>query len=381
MFDQFEIPTASLPWIHILWAIPGVLLLCAWGISRRRRTLAVFGYDEERSASWLATLHRRRWGRAALLAGSLLFLTAAAIQPRCNPERTTYKTSARDIAILLDVSRSMLADDLQPSRLERAKLELARLLDRLESDRVGLITFAGDAVVKCPLTANYSYFKRILRTVTTHSVPQGGTKIGDAVRKALRDLLGIDEGDDVEDEGVQAGETVMEEELRGRPETFADILIITDGEDHESYPEYAARQAARLGVGIYAVGLGSEQGTRIPVEDKDGVTKSGNQFVRTRDGEIVLSRLDSKTLQTMVNEAPRGQYLPVGTYNFDLVSFFDETLAKEGGRDVYEEQVFWTEIYQPFLFAALALYLLYLLIPERPRIGQLAMEKATEEAL
>jgi Ca-activated chloride channel family protein len=379
MFEQFEIPAQSLPWIHLLWTVPAVILLCGWGISRRRRTLAIFGYDAERSSTWVNTLQRRRWSRALLLAASLLFLTAAAIQPRCNPERTTYKTSARDIAIILDVSRSMLADDLQPSRLERAKLELARLLDSLEGDRVGLITFAGDAVVKCPLTANYSYFKRILRTVTTHSVPQGGTKIGDAIRKALRDLLGVDEGGEIEEEGVQAGETVMEEELRGRPETFADILIITDGEDHESYPEYAARQAARLGVGIYAVGLGSEKGTPIPTGENATGENAKDKFIRSRDGEVVLSRLDSKTLQTMVNEAPRGQYLPVGTYNFDLVSFFDETLAKEGGRDVFEKQVFWTEIYQPFLFAGLLLYLLYLLVPERPRIGQLAMEKATEE--
>lgn len=373
--ENFEIPQHALPWIHLFWAVPGAVALCAWGIARRAVTLKIFGYDSDRSAEWLASLRRRRWSRAALMALALLLFTVAAVQPRCNPERTSFKTSARDIVVLLDVSRSMLADDLQPSRLERAKLELARLADRLEGDRIGLVAFAGDAVIKCPLTSNYSYFKRTLRTISHRSASQGGTKIGDAVRKALGDLLGLrdeSDGSEIED-GVGVGESVMEDELRGRAETYADLLIITDGEDHDSFPEYAARQAAQLNVGIYAVGLGSEKGTPIPITGENGET----QPLRSRDGEIVYSKLDSKMLQDMINAAPRGQFLPVGTYNFDLVDFFEQTIAQEGGREVTEEQVFWTEIFQPFLLSGLALYLLYLLVPERPKVGQLRIEEET----
>jgi Ca-activated chloride channel family protein len=372
MFEQFDVPALN-PWIHLVWSAPLVLALAAWSIAGRRGLLDVFGWDPARSASWFAALRRRRWRRAFALALALICLTAAAVQPRSNPERATYATAARDIVIILDVSRSMLAADLKPSRLERAKIELSRLADRLHGDRLGLIVFAGDAVIKCPLTSNYTYFKTVLRNVDTRSAPKGSTRIGDAVRKALSDLLGIDRGERTREAKVKAGDTVLEEEMKGEKETFADLLLITDGEDHDSYPVHAAQRAAQLGVGIYAVGLGSEEGSPILVTTKDGKT----EYVRTRQGEVVKSRLDSRTLQDMVNAAPRGQYLPVGTYNFDLVDFYDKTIAKEAGRQVGEEQIFWTEIFQPFVLAGLVLYLVHLLIAERPRRGQLVVPEVT----
>ncbi|MBI4605982.1 MAG: hypothetical protein HY721_28795, partial [Planctomycetes bacterium] len=153
---------------------------------------------------------------------------------------------------------------------------------------------------------------------------------------------------------------------------FADILLVTDGEDMDSYPLHAARAAAEHGVGIYAVGLGSEEGTRIPVRTEGGTV----EYLRSKDGGEVRSKLDSKTLHDMVNASPRGQYLPAGTYNFDLVGFYEKTIAAEGGREVYEENVAWTEIFQPFLLAGLALYLAYLLYPERPRAGGLTPVEA-----
>jgi len=263
----------------------------------------------------------------------------------------------------------MLAADLQPNRLERAKLELERLSEHLEGDRIGLVVFAGDAVIKCPLSSNYSYFKRMLKTVDPRSASQGGTKIGDAVRKALTDLLGIrSRTGETEEPGVKPGETILAEERKGERENFADLLLITDGEDMDSYPVHAARAAAEANVGIYAVGLGSKQGAPIPIK----VVGDRVEYLRSSDGEVVRTKLDSKTLYEMVNVAPRGHYLPVGTYNFDLVDFFEQTLAQEEGRDIYDEQVFWTEIFQPFLLAGLVLYLIHILLPERPKSGQLA---------
>lgn len=376
MFEEFELAPHAQQWIHLVWFIPLVIGLCAWGVSARRKKLGVFGYDPARSHDWLQSLKKLRLRRALLFATALTCLTAAAVQPRANPEKRRFKTTARDIVVLLDVSKSMLAADLQPNRLERAKLELERLSDHLEGDRIGLVVFAGDAVIKCPLTSNYSYFKRMLKTVAPRSASQGGTKIGDAVRKALTDLLGIRSRTiTAEEPGVQPGETVLAEERKGERENFADILLITDGEDMDSYPIHAARAAAGANVGIYAVGLGSERGAPIPIQVK------GNQveYLRSSDGKVVRTKLDSRTLHEMVNAAPRGQYLPVGTYNFDLVDFFEKTVAQEQGRDIYDEQVFWTEIFQPFLLAGLLLYLLHILVPERPRSGQLQM--AAEETL
>ena len=209
MFEQFEIP-AVYPWVHLFWAAPVLLLVSGWSLARRRHTLAVFGYDEVRSRTWLQSLTRRRWQRAILLGVAVVFFTAAAVQPRCNPDEQNYKTASRDIAVLLDVSRSMLAVDLQPSRLERAKDEIMRLADRLHGDRLGLVVFAGDAVIKCPLTRNYSYFKSTVRHVTSNSASQGGTRIGDAIRKALTDLLGFHGRDDtLHPPAPRVGETAL----------------------------------------------------------------------------------------------------------------------------------------------------------------------------
>ena len=369
MFEQFDIPGIQ-PWAHLIWLVPILLLVCGWGIAKRDATLRIFAYDPVRSAEWLKALKRRRWRKAILLACAIVFLTSAAVQPRCNPKQQTYKTSSRDIAVLLDVSRSMLATDLQPNRLERAKDELSRLADRLRGDRIGLVVFSGDAVIKCPLTRNYSYFKSTLHNVTTRSASTGGTSIGDAIHKALSDLLGVDTGDHPPaDENTEVGETVMEDEMRGRKETYADILLITDGEDHNSYPIHASKRAAQFNVGLYSVGLGDEDGSPIPIDD-GGKT----EFLKNREGEVVISRLDAKTLIEMTNNAPRGAFLPVGTQNFDLSEFYSESIAKDSRREIVEKQVFWTEIYQPFLFAGIFFYLLHLLLQERPRTGQLAIE-------
>lgn len=137
MIEQFELAPDALPWIHLVWLAPVALALTMWALARRQAVLHRFGHDRERSADWLRSLRRRRWRKAWLLAGAFLFLAAAAVQPRANPERTRIKTSARDLAVVLDVSRSMLADDIKPSRLERAKLELKRMVKALGGDQIG----------------------------------------------------------------------------------------------------------------------------------------------------------------------------------------------------------------------------------------------------
>jgi len=358
-------------WIQLLGASILILLAAAWGIARRRSQLRAFGIPLDRARVWIRAAGRRRWMRAGLLAAAIALFAVAATQPRANPEKRRIRTEARDLAVLLDVSRSMLAEDLAPNRLDRAKIELARLADALEGDRIGLVCFAGDAVLTCPLTSNYTYFKDVVRNVTDRTASQGGTKIGDAIRKALSDVLGVDRGEPAPEKGVRPGETVLEEEAR-RKKAFADILLITDGEDHDSYPDYAAQRAADLGVGIYAVGIGSSEGSPIPI-----LGPEGKEAPLRYKGEVVLSRLNGKALIDMVDKAPRGAYLPVGTRNFDLVEFYKNAIASGEGREVYEEQVFWTEVFQPFLLAGLALLVAALLVRERPAAGALAAEEAT----
>ena len=362
----------------LLWTVPAVLVIFAWSIPARMRKLALFGYDPIKSAPWLRSLRARRWMRAVLLSISLAFLALATAQPRGNPDKTRYKTTSRDIAVVLDVSKSMLADDIKPNRLERSKLELEDLCEAVKAkgsgDRLGLIVFAGNAVVKCPLTSNYSYFKRVLRTIDAHSASQGGTRIGDAVRKALSELLGARPDAPAEDEAAKPGETVITEERKAKREAFADILIVTDGEDMDSFPLKAAQAAREADIGIYAVGLGSEQGSPILIRGANGQVEP----LKDRSGEVHLSKLDSKTLQDMINSAPRGSYYAVGTLNFDLADFFQKTIALEAGREVEDEQVSYTEIFQPFLLAGFVFYVFFLALNERPRQGQLAqLEPAT----
>jgi Ca-activated chloride channel family protein len=344
--------------VHLVWALL-LLGLLAWrGARLRRWALAAFGL-----ASPAGVASRRHW-RTALLLLSLLFFYVALLRPRTDPVVERVQTRSRDLVVCLDVSRSMLADDIRPNRLERAKLELSRLADALEGDRMGLIVFAGDAVAACPLTANTSYLKRTLRGISPRSANQGGTRIGDAVRKALADVLGLElsrpsaAADDARPEETAEGEPTPPTTGAGpeAPGRFADILLITDGEDHDSYPVYAARSAGALGVGIYAIGLGSPDGHTIPLDD-------GNLLVQ--DGQPVVTKLDTTTLLEMVRTAGRGRVLPVGTDNFDLVDFWRQHVRDQPGRDLEEERLVWTEVFQPFVLTGLALLLAGWAIPLR----------------
>ncbi|MEM7231601.1 MAG: VWA domain-containing protein [Planctomycetota bacterium] len=362
MINEFEFGNFDLVF-HLAWSLPLVFLACAWGVARRRQVLERFGIDMSRYRDWVRAGAQRRWLRTTVMILCLGSLGVAAMRPRCNPEKTTFRQQARDVAVLVDVSRSMLAEDLRPNRLERAKLELDRLCDRLKGDRIGLIAFAGDAVIQCPLTSNYSYFKSSLRGLSPRSASQGGSKIGDAVRKALSDLLGVDtKVRSSEEKETKAGETVLDAELRDeRQRAFADILMITDGEDHDSYPLRAAEQAAEANVGIYVVGLGDEAGTPIPIRNESGQVS----YLKYK-GDVVQTKLDATMLQEMILKAPRGSFTRAGTQNFDLVEIFEQTIGKEEGREVLEENVAWTEIFQVFVLAGFACYLIYLSIPERP---------------
>jgi len=340
--------------VHLVWAVALVVLLAFRAERKRRAALALLTADERSGAAMAAAATRRRW-RIALLSAGLLVLIFGSLQPRANPRKVRAEATVRDLAILIDVSKSMLAEDRKPNRLESVKLEIARLLDRLSGDRVGLIAFAGDAVVVCPLTSNYSYVKRTLRNVGPGTAGQGGTRIGDAMRKAMRDLLGL-EPVTVEDDDPKPGETVLDPLSTKKPGKFADVLLFTDGEDHDSYPKHAARQLRSLGVGLTIVGVGSTEGRTIP--GPDGVVMYRGEAVRTA--------LEDKALRELVLEAGRGRYLPASVHHFDLVDLYEMALRRDDAREVMQERVVWQEVFQPFALGGLALVLLAFAFPIRP---------------
>jgi len=222
----------------------------------------------------------------------------ALMQPRATSatEIVVRSRVAADVMVVLDVSRSMLAEDVAPSRLARAKAEIAEMVRQLPGQRVGLVAFAGRAALMCPLTPDASFFNLALRGVDTNSVSRGGTAIGTAIRTA-----------------VASFPTGPGAKL---------IVLITDGEDHDSYPVEAAQQAKAAGIRILAVGLGSEEGSPIVITDP----KSGARTELIYDGKPVISRLDGDTLRKMALDTG-GAYVPAGTAALDLESIVKQNIT------------------------------------------------------
>jgi len=330
----------SVHWLFALWGLPLVWLLFAYAAYRRRRALERFADTGllPRLTGSVSPL-RRRWKAALILLAAGLLVVALA-RPQWNPKPKTVQRQGRDVVFILDVSRSMLCDDLMPNRLERAKLAINDCIDVLEGDRVGLITFAGTAVVTCPLTMDYGFFRMMLNQVDTASVSRGGTKIGDAVRRAL---------DDVFDE---------------RERRYKDIVLITDGEDHDSFPVEAAQKAGERGVRLLAVGLGDEnEGRPIPITDAHG-----KRTYLEYGGQRVFSRLDGDTLREMVNATPGGKYLPVATGAINLDAVYVNLIGEAEKREIESSTIKrYEEKYQIFLAGAFLLLCVEMAVSERRR--------------
>ena len=327
----------SLQNLNLLWLLPLAVLLFCYAGWRRRRALERFA-SSGLLPRLVATvsLAKRRW-KAALTILALAFLIVALARPCWNPIPQTITRKGRDVVFVLDVSRSMLADDLQPNRLERAKLAIQDCLEALQGDRVALVIFAGTALVRCPLTLDYSFFNMMLADVEPRSVGRGGTRIGDALRKVMAEVF-----DDQERQ-------------------FKDVILITDGEDQDSFPKEAAQALGKAGVRLLAVGLGDEKGTPILVANETGV----KDFIKD-GGEVVRSKLDGATLRAMAAATPGGRYLPVATGNFDLGAVYRSLIATAERRSLESETIDrYEEKYQIFVALALALLLLESLLSER----------------
>ena len=243
-------------------------------------------------------------------------------------------TRGVDLFVVLDVSRSMLAQDVRPNRLERAKSDILDLLSRLEGDRVGLIVFAGAPVVQVPLTMDHGFFRIALNDVDTDSAPRGGTLIGDALRKAM-------------------------ESMETRPDRDQAIVLITDGEDQDSFPREAAEQAAERNIHIITVGLGDTgEGARIPQRSESG----GLSYVQ-QDGQEVWSKMDETLLRDLATTTS-GAYVPARTFSYDLGQIYDDQLAQLAqGELSSEKRQRFREQFQWFGGLALMLLLTEMLVP------------------
>lgn len=326
--------------LNLLWVVPVIWAMFFLGWKKRAKALRVFidaGLIERMQTS---TGNGRRYAKAALILVSAIFIVFSLTRPAWNEKPQTIERKGRDVVFLLDVSRSMLAEDLVPNRLERAKLAIGDCVDRLQGDRVALVAFAGTAAVKCPLTLDYGFFKLMLDDISTYSISRGGTMIGDALRRVMSDVF--------DDQARQ----------------YRDIILITDGEDHDSFPVEAAQKAGEKGIRIIAIGLGDEnEGKRIPVTDEKGQ----KTFLKYQ-GQEVWTKLDADTLREMVNATPGGTYFNVATGAIDLGNVYMQLIAGADKKELASETIrVYEEKYQIFLAVGLILLCLEMMITETKR--------------
>jgi Ca-activated chloride channel family protein len=331
---------------QMLWllALVGVAAVVMWlGFRLRDRALRVFARVESLRHIAASSSRPRQVTKAALLVAAFLFVVLALMRPQGAPREVTIEKRGRDIVFLLDVSRSMLAQDLRPNRLERAKLAIDEMLDVMQGDRVGLILFAGSWSLKCPLTHDYSFFRMALRSASPDDVSRGGTDIGDAIRVAVNQVLRPPEPDAAEKETPD--------------EVTRDIVLITDGEDlEESGPVSAAQVAAKYGVRISTVGIGDPLGAKVPAADGTNMTYNG---------EPVRSRLDEKTLREIAAATKGGRYVGVRTGAIDLTALYSRHLSTGAKQEKTFRAIRYRELYQWPLFAAIVLVVVEALLSGR----------------
>ncbi len=277
-------------------------------------------------------------------AGLLLFVVALA-QPECGSHTELVKRTGIDIVVALDASKSMLARDVQPSRLERAKLELMTLLDELKGDRVGLVVFAGDAFIQSPLTSDYAAVKLFLRAVSPDDMPQGGSDVGSALTLANTVLTNAER---------TTGDKV--------------VVLLSDGEDLAGGVDEALELLEQNQVKVFAVGIGSETGEPIPVINRAGEVVG---YKRDRGGGTVLTRLDGAGLRRIA-EATGGEYFhqPRGVAMSEVVARVD-TLQKQEFES--RMSVRYQQRFQHYALPGFALVVLGMLVrPSRRKLGAAA---------
>lgn len=317
-------------YLLLLLLIPFFFLgmgLWLWGRRRRLRRFGDEALVNELMPSWS---RGKLWVRTVLLSLAFFFFVIGLSRPQIGAKLKDHKIKGAEIMIVLDVSNSMLAQDYSPDRLERAKLAISRITDKLKDDRIGLIVFAGTSFVQLPITSDYVSAKMFLNSISTESIPIQGTAIGDAISTAVR------------------GFSAQSEHSRA-------IIVITDGENHEDDAVAAAKQAAEAGIKVYTIGVGLADGQPIPMN---------GELLKDKDGNIVVTRLDEETLRKVAS-AGGGAYVHAGNDEFGLTPIISDIRKMED--EEYNSVVFeeYNEQFMYFLGIALVFFVLEMLVGDR----------------
>jgi Ca-activated chloride channel homolog len=309
----------------LLLLIPVGLFYLANDARRRAARLEKFA-DARFLSFYLQPLSFFHWYlKASLLLGAFLFLVLSIARPQWDREMMMMERTGLDIVVCIDVSKSMDATDIQPSRLERAKDQISLFIDQLRGDRIAIVPFAGSAFVQCPLTDDYGAAKLFLSNLDTNTVPILGTDISAALNKAA---------------------TVFPEAAKNKV-----VILISDGEDLEENAISQARKMADKKITIYTLGVGSPDGSSIPIRDKNG----NIQYARDASGNIIISRLDSRTLDTIASTTGGRFYLvtPQQSEIFAImkaIEGFEKNKYSSKYYERYKEQYAWFTGFALLLF-------------------------------
>ncbi len=285
-------------WLLLLVAV--LALFVVWAIARKKKLLQRFGDMPLilKNAPYIS--FARQGSKAALLLIALALIVLAAARLQFGTHMEMLKRQGIDLVVALDVSNSMLAQDMKPNRLDKAKQEILGIIDRLKGDRIGLVAFAGEAFIQCPLTLDYGAAKFLLQAMDQNSVSVQGTSLTSAIKMA-------------------------EKAFETKERKYKVLLLLTDGEDHDKGAEDAADEARKEGIKIYTVGIGSLQGEPIPVLDRSGKQVG---FKKDENGDVIVTQLDEAILQKIAL-ATGGKYYHASAGELELDKIFTQIEGME----------------------------------------------------
>lgn len=329
---------ATIAAAHLFWLVFALAGFYFWVNSKRNKALETFA-DKKLLAELTAAFDIRKYRlKQILVFASIALMFFALMRPQWGFKWQEIKRRGLDIFVAVDVSKSMLAEDIKPNRLERAKLALSDFVKHLKGDRVGLIAFSGSAFAQCPLTVDYSGFLLSVEALDANTIPKGGTSISGAIRKAL-------------------------DSYEGGLKKYKVLIIITDGEDHEGDPIKAAELAKEEGVKIFCIGIGTNEGELIPITDEKG----NKSFLKDKSGNVVKSRLDETALQKIALTTG-GSYVRATSKEFGLDLIYKEKLSDMEKRELESKMAKqYEERFQIPLFLAFLLLAGEILVSERKR--------------
>ena len=310
-------------YFYLLWCLVPLIFFMVWGMKKKQQLTLKFCGNPLLSKLVHPGVEKRHRSKTIFVVLAILFLILALTRPRWGYEWENLHQRGVNVIVALDVSSSMLAEDIKPNRLERAKRKISDLLDMMEGDRIGLVAFAGTSFVQCPLTLDYGAARLFLSAIDTQLIPVQGTALGNAIKTSVK-------------------------AFRSQEKKSKALILITDGEDQTGKALSAAKSASDQGVKIYTIGIGGEIGAPLPNPSGAG------GFRKNQQGEVILSKLDETTLQQIALKTG-GSYVRSVTGDIDLNTIYKDQIKKniEKKELKSERRKIWQERFQWFIFIAL----------------------------